>query len=479
VDKTRFDRLYIKLFAVIAGAIAVLTLATYLIFSWSFERGFVEYLQRADEVRLERLIDRLQAVYVSEGGWLALAHDRERWVAMSRDALGLSRSSTASAGGAPPDRKANPLRDTPLTIDRRLMLFDVAQTVLIGPAEVAASAVLKPIIVEGHTVGYLGYVPRPEVIESIERVYVERQHLAFGAVTIGMLIAAMLLGAGLAHWLTRRVRALTRGTNALMQGDYGVRLAAHGHDELAQLARDFNALAQTLSAARDARQQWIADIAHELRTPLSVLRAEIESLQDGVRPLDQASISSLASEAARLARLVEDLHTLSMSDLGALSYHKEPVPVAEVIADVIDAQRRVVEERGLELDTRLDERAMVLADETRLSQVFANLLQNSLRYTDAPGRIVVTARRSGERVRVDWEDSAPGVPAEELSLLTDRLYRVEGSRSRAGGGSGLGLAIAKAIVEGHGGTLQARASGLGGLSIEISLPAHKGTNGHG
>jgi len=479
MDTSRFDRLYIKLFAVIAGAIAVLTLATYLVFSWSFERGFVQYLHRADEVRLERLIDRLETVYSKEGGWLTLAGDRERWVEMTRDALGLPRSSTALPGGAPPDRKANPLRDTPLTIDRRLMLIDASRAVLIGPREVAVSAVLKPIEVQGATVGYLGYVPRPEIIESIERVYVERQHLAFAAVTAGMLLAAMLLGAGLAHWLTRRIRALTRGTNALMQGDYAVRLSAKGHDELSQLARDFNALAETLSAARDARRQWIADIAHELRTPLSVLRAEIESLQDGVRPLDQTSIESLASEAARLARLVEDLHTLSMSDLGALSYHKEPVPIAEVIADVIGAQRRATVERGLELDVHLDESAMVLADETRLSQVFANLLQNSLRYTDAPGKIAVSARPSGDRVVVDWEDSAPGVPAGELARLTDRLYRVEGSRSRAGGGSGLGLAIAKAIVEGHGGTLTARASSLGGLLIEISLPAYKGMKGHG
>ncbi len=127
-----------------------------------------------------------------------------------------------------------------------------------------------------------------------------------------------------------------------MQGDYEARVDVRGHDELAQLARDFNALAATLASARQARQQWIADIAHELRTPLAVLRAEIESLQDGVRPLDQAAVASLASETNRLARLVEDLHTLSLSDLGALTYYKEPIAVAEVIEDVLDAQRRTL-----------------------------------------------------------------------------------------------------------------------------------------
>jgi len=479
MDKTRFDRLYVKLFAAIAGAIALLTLAAYLVFSASFERGFVQYLERADEVRLERLIDRLEEVYLREGGWASLTNDRERWIGMSRDALGLPRSASGAPAGAPTDGKANPLRDTPLTIDRRLMLFDVKRTLLIGPRDVAASAVLKPIVLDGNTVGHLGYMPRPEIIESIERVYMERQHLTFGSIAIGMLVAALALGAGLAHWLTRRIHALARGTNALSHGDYHVRLDARGHDELAQLARDFNALAATLAAARQARQQWIADIAHELRTPLSVLRAELESLEDGVRPLDQTAVASLTGEAARLARLVEDLHTLSMSDLGALSYHQEPVDLAEVIGDVLDAQRRAIEERGLTLETHLADGTVVLADETRLAQVFANLLQNSVRYTDAPGKIAVTLRRVAERVIVEWEDSAPAVPAGELARLTERLYRVESSRSRAGGGSGLGLAIARAIVEGHGGTLTATASALGGLTIEIVLPAHKGTNGHG
>lgn len=471
MDRTRFDRLYVKLFVVIAGAIAVLTLAAYLVFSWSFERGFVQYLHRADEARLELMIDRLAEVYVKEGGWSALAGDRQRFTDLARQTLGVPQPAGEQQRPQP--------RALPLTIDPRLLLFDRDRSRLIGRPESAPSALLKPIEVEGQVVGFLGYVPRPEVAASIERVYVKRQHVAFGSIAFGMLVAALALGAGLAHWLTRRVHALARGTNALIRGDYQVRLDARGHDELSQLARDFNALAETLAAASQARRQWIADIAHELRTPLSVLRAELESLEDGVRPLDQAAVASLSGEAARLARLVEDLHTLSMSDVGALSYHKEPVDMAEVIGDVLDAQRRAISERGLELETHLAEDAVVLADETRLAQVFANLIQNSLRYTDAPGKIAIRLRRTGERVIVDWEDSAPGVPAEELARLTERLYRVESSRSRAGGGSGLGLAIASAIVEGHGGTLTARLSQWGGLAIEIVLPAHKGSNSHG
>jgi two-component system sensor histidine kinase BaeS len=472
MDGKRLDRLAIKLFLAIAGTMAALTVAAYLVFSTSFERGFMEYVRGADEARLEVMIDRLEEVYSREGGWTALAKDRDRWIELSREALGLPRTRSPA-----PD--AAPRRDTPLTIDPRLMLFDADRKQLIGRPEAVAAAVLKPIDAGGDTVGYLGYVPRPELIASIERVYLQRQHVAFAAIALGMLATALVLGAGLAYWLTRRVRALADGARALMQGDYGARVDARGHDELAQLARDFNALAATLASARQARQQWIADIAHELRTPLAVLRAEVESLQDGVRPLDQAAVSSLASETGRLARLVEDLHTLSLSDLGALTYYKEPLAIAEVIEDVLDAQRRTLAQQGLDVETRLDPAARVLADEARLGQVFANLLQNSIRYTNAPGTIAVTAERRGEDVIATWQDSAPGVADNELAHLTDRLYRVEGSRNRASGGSGLGLAIAKAIVEGHGGTLAAHASALGGVAIEIVLPAYSGRNGHG
>jgi two-component system, OmpR family, sensor histidine kinase BaeS len=283
-------------------------------------------------------------------------------------------------------------------------------------------------------------------------------------------VAAFVLAAGLAYWLSRRVRALVHLTNALIRGDYTVRLAPRGQDELAQLARDFNTLAATLAAAQEARRAWIADIAHELRTPLAVLRAEIESLQDGVRPLNQDNVASLAHETGRLTRLVDDLHTLSLSDRGALSYHRERVDVADAVRDAVAAQRLQTEERDLDVRLDLEDDTLVFADETRLGQVFANLMQNSLRYTDAPGRVAIAVRRDGDRVIVDWHDSKPGVAADELPHLTQRLYRVESSRSRAGGGSGLGLAIARAIVEGHGGTLSVAASPLGGLAVRLVFP---------
>jgi two-component system sensor histidine kinase BaeS len=467
MNKSGFDRLHVKLFAIVAGTIAALTLAAYVVFSWSFDRGFVDYINRADEARLQPLVATLARKYEEEGGWQWIAGERERWIALVREHLGLPAPPGIDPGESARDAKGAGL---PLTIDPRLLLFDAQGRQLAGRSELAERALRRPIVSQGRTVGHLGYVPRMELLESIERVYLSRQQLTFAALAAAMLIASLALGAGVSYWLTRRIRQLAQATQALAAGHYDLRLQADGNDEIAQLGRDFNALAEALDAARRARRQWIADIAHELRTPLSVLRAEIEALQDGVRPLDQVAVSSLAGEAARLARLVEDLHTLSLSDLGALTYFKEPIDVAEVVADLIEPQRRALAQQGLALQLDLQS-GIVLGDAERLAQLFANLLQNSTRYTDAPGTIAVRVRSSGEKVVVDWDDSAPGVPEAELPKLTERLYRVEGSRSRNDGGSGLGLAIVAALMQAHGGTLAASASPLGGLRMRLEFPA--------
>jgi len=469
-----FGRLRVKLFLAIAGANAVLAAVAYLVFSASFHQGLAETLGRGDQARLEAFAASLAEGYGRERGWGWLASDRDRWIDLSREALGLPRRPPSSEGVPLP--AASP-RELPLTVSSRLLLLDADRRLLAGPPELVERAVLRPIVRDGAVVGYLGAVPLKERIESLERVVAEQQRWQFLAIALGMLGASLVLGAGLAHWVTRRVRTLAQGAEALIRGDYSVRVPDAGGDELARLARDFNTLAKTLAATRRARSQWIADIAHELRTPLAVLRGEIEALQDGVRPLGPESLGSLAQEVSRLGRLVEDLHTLSLADVGALSYHKEPLDVAELADEAIAAQRRALDQKGLAVELALERGATVIADETRLAQVLGNLLQNTLRYTDAPGKLAVAVRRDGERVVLEWQDSSPGVPDADLPRLTERLYRVDASRSRAGGGSGLGLAIVKAIVEAHGGTLVARASRLGGLALEVALPAARGAHG--
>lgn len=468
----RSGRLRLKLFLAIAGVNAALAIATYLIFSWSFDQGVADYLKDADARRLDNLIATLSEGYAREGSWDWVTKDKEAvWDDLTRSALGLPPRKPDE--GQPAKTLADaPVREYPLTINRRLLLFDAERRLVIGRAERAQQAELKPIVADGVTVGYLGYIPRLEQLESLSRLYSQQQNFRFAALAAGMLLASLLLAAGVAHWLSLRIRDLGRGTTALIQGDYDVALNAQGRDELSQLARDFNKLAATLRANRDARNQWIADIAHELRTPLAVLRGEIEALQDGVRPLDRAGLGSLAQEVGRLARIVEDLHLLSTSDLGALSHHFEPLDLRELIEETVEHHSAALQTKEFQLNLRLGNDAIVQGDSTRLVQVFNNLLQNTLRYTDAPGNLQIDLSREGDSWIVDWQDSSPGVPEEALPRLTDRLFRVENSRNRASGGSGLGLAIVKAIMGAHHGRMEARQSTLGGLWWRLEFPAY-------
>jgi len=500
------DTLRVKLFLATAGANLVLVAAVYLIYSWSFESSLSEYVTRTEQARLSPVISQLADGYRSHGNWNWLTEDREHFWELLREVLGWRvgrpvpatppstgpvqdaappTAGTVSAGSGEPhgvpriERVPWQISEDagqlpPLTIDWRVMLFDAHGQILIlyrnGTERDAELAVKLPIRVDDQVVGYLGYIPRLQVVQSLESSTRQQQRDRIKVIGLGMFAAVLIIAWLVANWLSRRLRVLGLGATALARGDYATRIPAHGHDELARLAGDFNHLAQALEAAQRGRQQWIADIAHELRTPLTALRAEIEAVQDGVRPLTPASIASVAQEVQRLTRLVEDLRLLTLSDLGALTYRKEPLDLDEVISDALAAGRAAIEQKSLDLKLRLEPDITVDADPDRLAQVFGNLLQNTLRYTAAPAVLHIGLTAEGREARIDWEDSAPGVGDEDLARLTERLYRVDASRSSSSGGSGLGLAIVQAIVQAHGGRMQASHSSLGGLRWRIWLP---------
>jgi two-component system sensor histidine kinase BaeS len=511
------DTLRVKLFLAIAGAHLVLVAAVYLIYSWSFESSLSDYVTRTEQARLSPMVAQLAEGYRAHGNWNWLIEDQEHFRDMLREVLGWRAGKPgvvavppASATGVTVPRavtigpqgiegiklpvrpepqlpqQANlprservPSRDTtgplpPLTIDWRVMLFDASDKVLIlspfGVPQDPKLAVKLPIRVDNEVVGYLGYVPRLQLVQSLESSTRKQQLDRIKVIGLGMFATVLIIAWLVALWLSRRLKVLGQGATALARGDYSTRIRAHGHDELARLAGDFNHLAEALEAAQRGRQQWIADIAHELRTPLTALRAEIEAVQDGVRPLTQASIASVAQEVQRLTRLVEDLRLLTLSDLGALTYRKQPMDLQEAITDALAVGRAAIEQKHLEVQTHLPPDVMVDADPDRLAQVFGNLLQNTLRYTGSPASLRVSVSVDGREACIDWEDSAPGVSDADLPRLTERLYRVDSSRSSTSGGSGLGLAIVQAIVQAHGGRMQAAHSKLGGLHWRIWLP---------
>ncbi|MGZ8429854.1 MAG: ATP-binding protein, partial [Candidatus Deferrimicrobiaceae bacterium] len=295
---------------------------------------------------------------------------------------------------------------------------------------------------------------------------------AFALIALAIACGAALLSFPLAHRMVKRIGDLAEATHRLASGKYDVRVEVSSSDELGRLAQDFNTLALTLEKNEQARRQWVADISHELRTPLSVLRGEIEALQDGIRAATPETIGGLHGEVMKLGRLVDDLYELSLSDIGALTYRMSDTDLADVLNQALDLYRSDFADKNISLETDLSSGPAIplFADADRLHQLFSNLLENSLKYTDPGGRLRVRIERDGETAIIHFQDSAPGVPGTETGKLFDRLYRVEGSRSRATGGAGLGLAICRNIVEAHKGTITALSSPLGGLWVRVELP---------
>jgi two-component system sensor histidine kinase BaeS len=289
------------------------------------------------------------------------------------------------------------------------------------------------------------------------------------------LAVSSLLTAWLADTLRKALRPLVLGTRRLAQGEYTTPVEVASSDELGQLATHLNGLASTLERSDASRKQWIADVSHELRTPLAVLRAEIEALQDGVRPANSEAFELLHGQVMAVTALTDDLFQLARSDLGQMNYRMREVDLWSLLREVTEQFQSRFQRSGLELSlvresSRLN--SSCWGDSDRLRQLLNNFLENSLRYTDPPGRVEVRCQSVGPQWVVRIDDSAPGVAPEMLDRLFDRFFRVEASRSKQLGGCGLGLAICQNIAQAHQGQLRASASPLGGLRLEFILPCY-------
>lgn len=290
-------------------------------------------------------------------------------------------------------------------------------------------------------------------------------------------LVSTLLGGLLAVLLVRPsvrpIEAVSRAAQRMAAGDLTVRVPGlRGRDDTsARLAQNFNHMAETLERHEAQRKAMIADVAHELRTPLTVMQGRLEAIQDGVVPLEAAEIDRLHGQTLMLSRLVEDLRILSLADAGKLTLERRRVDVRGIVGQAVASFSAQAEGRGIRLEPRLPEKDVeLLADPIRLSQVLNNLIANALNHTPDGGHVAVRLDLQGGKVLLSVEDSGPGIPREALPRLFDRFYRAEESRSRKTGGSGLGLAIVKALVELHGGRVEAHNAAQGGAVFEVRLP---------
>ncbi len=468
-----------KLLLTIIAAISLVVISIHMIGQWSFHRGFIRFVNTTEQARLEQLASDLQDLYAEEGSWGEL-HDRPvRWMGLLRGADHERPLPPRTGDSARKKfmelRKGIPRELPPEKLrhyEARVVLLDANRDVLFGFPQMFEEIEYKPLRHNGKIVGQLGLAPQKRLADMLQLQYIKEQKSTFGLIALVMVLLAALLTLPITSRLVRPVKTLAAATRELTSGNYKVRTPVTSEDELGQLSRDFNVLADTLEQNEKARRQWVADISHELRTPLAVLRGEIEALQDQVREVTPQTLKTLHGEVLQLNRLVNDLYELSMSDLGALTYKKEMIAPIDILEKTVDIFQQRLEAHNINTIVDLSAGAGVelLADQERLQQLFANLLENSLRYTEAGGRLEIRTESTGHRLTFNFFDSSPGVAVSDLPQLFDRLYRVESSRNRAVGGAGLGLSICRNIVEAHGGKIEARPSPHGGLWLIINLP---------
>ncbi len=511
-----------KLFSTLLLVTGSVVLCMYLVMLWSFDRGFLDYVNKQDQHKYQAFSEALAEQYQLDGGWQRMAGSGRLWGALVSEKFELNSQLGPSFGARsgsgfpePPPRRnqgssgnrnrdigganrgerkgkrgpdGRPMgsrdfggrsrggRPPPMGLDDVALplLLDVDKAVLHGHVKDLSDLTLYPILVDSETVGYVGQLKRKQLSNQLDLLFVEQQSQAFMFVAVIMVLICVLAAIPVAAHFVKPIKRLSAGTQRLISGRYQTKIEVSSKDELGQLSENFNSLANTLKENEQARRRWIADISHELRTPLAILKGEIEAIQDGIRPSGPDAIASLHSEVEHLNHLINDLYELSMSDIGALNYQKCSLNPVAVLESAIDTFRGEFENTGIELlyipSKALQDSCTLFADGARLKQLFSNLLKNTLRYTDSPGRLIIDATMTENELILTFKDSAPGVSEQEIGHLFERLYRVESSRNRATGGAGLGLSICQNIVAAHDGYISAKTCELGGIWVTVVLP---------
>ena len=472
-----------------ANALLILLLMAIVLYFFLY-RNFWEYVNSVELKKLDPLISALEEIYKIDNNWDLLRNNPPKWHETIFLVLIQGRPKSTHVTNLikiitekkfilkspylPIDGNIIFLPEDPLKLGDRLFLLDKDKNYICGNKPDENKNTLREIKHNQQTVGYLG-LNVPDISEyhhplSID--YATSQVTAFICIGFGIFVISVLLSYLFSHQLLKPIEQLTKGTKSMSTFQFEHKIEVHTDDELGQLAKDFNQMAQVLNSYERMRKQWVADISHELRTPITIMRSKIEAIADGIRECTKENIVSLKSDVIRLSRLVDDLHMLSKADYQNLYIQKETLNPNVPLIETLDSFKTNFTQNQItqHVDLSALDHVMMEGDKFYLIRLFSNLIENSLKYTNSPGEFSIQTSIHKNKLRIDIEDSSPGVPDKALSRLFDRLYRVDQSRNRKSGSSGLGLSICKEIVNMHHGTIIANHSKLGGLHIHIEFP---------
>ncbi|MDF1630591.1 MAG: ATP-binding protein [Alcanivoracaceae bacterium] len=435
-------RLRTRVFVTLLSVSVVLVLTMAGLFQFGFEHGLDRFLNERRQSLLKEIATDLSGYYSERGDF---------------DGIGLRLLIWAEEDGR------NQLPDN-------LVLLDAEGMPVFGPQLPEDELVLYPIEVFAEVVGWVGVPSASRHRDRLARNFRDSQIETLIRIILPALLLALIGTWLLSRQLLRPIEQSAALARRLSDGEYQARLPEQRDDELGDLIRSMNRLAHSLAASSTARERWLADISHELRTPVAVLQGELEALVDGIRAADPQRLASLHQEVLHLRHLLDDLHDLALADAGALRYRFVLLDLKALLEDALQAMSGRLADHALELSLQADSQPLMIeGDATRLRQLIDNLLDNSIKYTDRGGQIQVVLERTTQGARLTLADSAPGVAEQNHDRLFERLFRVESSRNRELGGAGLGLALCRRIAEAHGGNISASASPLGGLQITVNL----------
>lgn len=429
-------------------------------------REFGEFISQSRASSLERTEERLIAFYTTEeGSWASVqslleslpifVHDRliladssgtiigdtgREWLGESAGSVGLADPTSIIVSG----QEVGNLY---------LLSFGVAGTQYIGPGTMS---------------------PDQPLPLSPERDFLSRVNRSLLIAGVAGAVVAILLGLLLTRQFTKPIRELKKGAAHIARGALSYRVEVKSRDELGDLAKSFNTMAVSLDNGEQARRRLLADIAHELRTPLSVIEGTVDAMLDGVYEPNPGNLASIKEETALLTRLVADLRDLTLAESGQLKLQIESTDLAELVQRRVSQAEVMAREKNITLRMDIAEGLPEIeADGRRIEQVVANLLDNALNHTPSGGTVSVAVSTGKEGILVSVSDTGEGIPAEHLSHVFERFYKVDDARSRKTGGAGLGLAIAKQMVELHGGRIWVESEVGKGSKFYFTLPLNR------